>query len=253
MNTINYSKIAYKYDKNQYRREEIRYEAILKEYMDNNCKTEYQVLDLSCGTGLYLEKQIDYFKRDNIKWYGLDASKEMLDIAKKRLERVSLTYGYAEEMSYQSGIFDFISNNYAFHHYKNKSQALDEVYRVLTDGGIFKLHNIAIHKMKKWWLYHYFPTAYYEDLKRFWNIEVIFNELTKRGFEVEIQIEYQMTNIKVADYLQHVLNKDISILNLINDKDYEAGLERIHYDVTKNPDKTIVNDFAELFCFSKKV
>lgn len=62
-----------------------------------------------------------------------------------------------------------------------------------------------------------------------------------------------MTNIKVADYLQHVLNKDISILNLINDKDYEAGLERIHYDVTKNPDKTIVNDFAELFCIAKKL
>lgn len=53
-------------------------------------------------------------------------------------------------MPYITETFDFISNNYAFHHYSDKGQALNEIYRVLTKGGIYKLHNIAIHNMPKW-------------------------------------------------------------------------------------------------------
>lgn len=42
------------------------------------------------------------------------------------------------------------------------------------------------------------------------------------------------------------------MLTLINDIDYEEGLEKIRYDLAKNPNKTIVTDFAELFCIAKK-
>ena len=126
-------------------------------------------------------------------------------------------------------------------------------YRVLKKGGIYKLHNIAIHDMPKWWVYHYFPSAYYEDLKRYWNKEVIFNELTSRGLEVNLKIEYRMENVKVVDYLHYAENRDISVLTLVDDKDYEEGLERMKYDVKTNPDKTLVNDFAEMFLISKKL
>ena len=51
-----YSKIASKYDKNQYRLDDVKFDINLKEYIDNNPKPKYNVLDLACGTGLYLEK-----------------------------------------------------------------------------------------------------------------------------------------------------------------------------------------------------
>ncbi|QOY38152.1 class I SAM-dependent methyltransferase [Anaerobacillus isosaccharinicus] len=253
MKTTNYSKIAEKYDKNQYRVNEIRVDLDLKEYVDNNSKHEYQVLDLSCGTGLYLEKQINYFEGLNIKWTGLDLSEQMLNKANQKLKNVKLIRADVVDMPYASETLDFISNNYAFHHYSNKGKALDEIYRVLTRGGIYKLHNIAIHEMPNWWVYHYFPTAYYEDLKRFWSKDIIFNELTTRGLVVNLNIEYRMENVRVVDYIGYAENRDISVLTLINDKDYEEGLDRMRYDIKINPDKTIVNDFAEMFCIAKKL
>lgn len=253
MKTTNYSKIAEKYDKNQYRVNEIRVDLDLKEYVDNNSKYEYQVLDLSCGTGLYLEKQINYFEGLNIKWTGLDLSEQMLNKANQKLKNVKLIRADVVDMPYASETLDFISNNYAFHHYSDKGKALDEIYRVLTRGGIYKLHNIAIHEMPNWWVYHYFPTAYYEDLKRFWSKDIIFNELTTRGLGVNLNIEYRMENVRVMDYIGYAENRDISVLTLINDKDYEQGLERMKYDIKINPDKTIVNDFAEMFCIAKKL
>lgn len=252
MKTTNYSKIAEKYDKNQFRVDEIRFDYDLKEYIENNVKSEYNVLDLSCGTGLYLEKQINYFDGININWFGLDLSDQMLKKANEKVKNVEFTNADVEGMPYHSETFDFISNNYAFHHYSDKEQGLNEIYRVLKKGGIYKLHNIAIHDMPKWWIYHYFPSAYYEDLKRYWNKDVIFNELTSRGLEVNLIIEYRMENLRVNDYLHYAENRDISVLTLIDDKDYEEGLERMKYDVKTNPDKTLVNDFAEMFFIAKK-
>lgn len=150
MKTTNYSKIAERYDKNPYRVNEIYFDAELNEVINKNSRSEYHVLDLSCGTGLYLEKQKGYFDKMAIKWYGLDLSEQMLQKARDRLKNVDLILADVENMPYQSGTFDYISNNYAFHHYRNKGQALDEIYRVLQKGGIYKLHNIAIHEMPNW-------------------------------------------------------------------------------------------------------
>ena len=253
MKITNYSKVTERYDKNQYRVNEIRLDYDLKEYIENNSKPEYQVLDLSCGTGLYLEKQTNYFEGLYIKWNGLDLSEQMLSKAKEKVKNVEFVKADVVDMPYVTETFDFISNNYAFHHYIDKEQALNEIYRVITKGGIYKLHNIAIHDMPKWWVYHYFPTAYYEDLNRYWTKDLIFSELLSRDLEVNLKIEYRMENIKVKDYIGYAENRDISVLTLINDKDYEEGLERMRYDLKTNPDKTIVNDFAEMFCIAKKL
>ena len=253
MKTTNYSNIAEKYDKNQYRNNEIRFDYNLKEYIENNSKSEYHVLDLSCGTGLYLAKQKNYFEELNIKWNGLDLSEQMLNKANEKVKNVKFVKADVVDMPYVTETFDFISNNYAFHHYSDKGQALNEIYRVLTKGGIYKLHNIAIHNMPKWWVYHYFPTAYFEDLKRYWQKEVIFRELISRDLEVSLKVEYKMENIRVMDYLSYAENRDISVLTLINEMDYEEGLERMRYGLKNNPDKTIVNDFAEMFCIAKKI
>ena len=122
LKTTNYSKIADKYDKNHFRVDEIKFEYDLKEYIENNVKAEYNVLDLSCGTGLYHEKQINYFDGININWYGLDLSDQMLKKANEKVKNIEFTNADVEEMPYHSETFDFISNNYAFHHYSEKNK-----------------------------------------------------------------------------------------------------------------------------------
>ncbi|SDZ84849.1 Ubiquinone/menaquinone biosynthesis C-methylase UbiE [Thalassobacillus cyri] len=252
MKVTDYSEVAKVYDRNQFRFEEVAADSDLKNFITHNPKSKYNFLDLACGTGIYLHHQIESFKDFNIHWYGLDASQDMLNKAKEKVDHVSFKHARAESMPYEDGTFDIITNNYAFHHFTQKEKALDEINRVLKRDGIYKLHNIDIYGMKKWWVYHYFPSALLEDYKRFWEHEVIFRELSQRGFEVRIDCKYHMEDVKVADYIGHVENRDISVLTLIDDAEYEHGLYRMNQDLGRDPDTMVTNDFSELICMAQK-
>ncbi len=219
MKITDFSKVAKQYDQNPFRLDELDVDQDLMNLISTNA--ELNVLDLSCGTGLYLEKQMSLLQTESIHWHGLDKSIDMLNQAQNRVSGVDLRLGSAEELPYNHESFDYIVNNYAFHHYCDKDKALDEIERVLKRFGIFKMHNISIHDMKEWWVYHYFPEAFNEDLKRFWTQNHLFNMLEDKGFKVEINTHYQMLKIKVKDYLFYAENRDISVLTLIHDEHYK--------------------------------
>ena len=80
MKVTNYSEIADKYDNNKFRHE-IKPDADLVEYINKSTYTSYSVLDLACGTGIYLYNQMKYLDNMNIEWHGLDASIDMLNVA----------------------------------------------------------------------------------------------------------------------------------------------------------------------------
>lgn len=147
MKVTDFSKIANKYDKNEYRHK-IGQDTILKGYIKKNKCLEYNVLDLACGTGIYLSKQMEYFKNENINWYGLDPSEDMLEKAREKVPNASFARGFAENLPYEHNKFDYIVNNYAFHHFQGKTETLNEITRVVKQNGIFKMHNIAIHQMR---------------------------------------------------------------------------------------------------------
>lgn len=252
MKKTDFSKIAYKYDKNKFRNE-ISPDFDLKKYINESKSNRFKLLDLACGTGLYLKKQIEYFNNEHIEWYGLDASKEMLEKAKEKLQNVNLTLGVAEELPYEDNYFDYIIINYAFHHFERKSDALDEIKRVLKTNGILKMYNTSIYDMKNWWIYKFFPSTYYEDLKRYWKKELIFAELKKRNFEVEVNVKYKLCETKVKDFIDYVYNRDISVLNIIPDSEYKQGLEQMEYLINKDSDSKILNDFAHVTIIAKKV
>ncbi|SFJ30175.1 Ubiquinone/menaquinone biosynthesis C-methylase UbiE [Halobacillus dabanensis] len=252
MKVTDYSQIAEVYDRNQFRLEEVKVDTDLENYIQNNPKSSYSFLDLACGTGIYLDHQYHSFKGFNIDWHGLDASQAMLKEAEDKVENVAFEKGLAESMPYEDESFNVITNNYAFHHFVGKEKVLDEIHRVLKRDGVYKLHNIDIYGMKNWWIYHYFPSALLEDYKRFWRKEVIFRELSQRGFDVRIDCTYQMENIKIADYLGHVENRDISVLTLIDDEEYNQGLYWMKQDLERSPEKKVTNDFSELICIARK-
>lgn len=251
MKKTDYSTIAKRYDKNTYR-QNIKPDKVLENSINSFGGTNFRVLDLACGTGLFLEKQSNYFNYENIEWYGLDASEEMLLKAEEKVPNVNLVKGLAEEMPYSSNYFNFVTNNYAFHHFSMKSKVLDEIYRVLDIDGVFKMHNIAIHDMTKWWIYHYFPSAYYEDLKRFWQKELILKELSNRGFDVELKIDYTLKEAKIADIIEYARNRDTSVLTIIDDEEYIKGLEKMEYELKKDNKARIIVDFADMFVVARK-
>ncbi|MCA1010532.1 class I SAM-dependent methyltransferase [Halobacillus halophilus] len=252
MKETDFSRIADHYDHNRYRIDELEKDTTLMAYMKEHKKENFEVLDLSCGTGLYLAKQVPLFHDSHVRWTGLDASEAMLERAKEKLESIQLVHGYAENMPFESAQFDYIMNNYSFHHYMEKEKAIDEITRVLRVNGLYKMHNIAIHTMPKWWVYHYFPEAYEEDVQRFWHHEVIYEALTKAGLEVQLHVDYRREEVAVADYLPYAVNRDISVLTLISDEAYEKGLNKMQQEVEKDPFLTIPHEFAELYLTAKK-
>jgi ubiquinone/menaquinone biosynthesis C-methylase UbiE len=101
-------------------------EIILK-YLDEK-ETEFN-LDLACGTGRFL-KFADY---------GIDISKEMVEISKKKYPQKKISIEDAENLSFHNSFFDNIISFHLFMHLNISCMRniLHEVNRVLKKGGYF--------------------------------------------------------------------------------------------------------------------
>lgn len=93
-------------------------------------------LDLGCGTGEMIKIILEHNK--NKIGYGIDISKKMIQVAKRKLpETVSLKVGDSEKLPYEDEYFDVVYCNDSFHHYPRPKNVINEVFRVLKKEGIF--------------------------------------------------------------------------------------------------------------------
>lgn len=96
-----------------------------------------KILDLGCGNGNVLVSLQQYKDRE---LYGLDISEKMIQEAKRRLpDQVQLMVGDSEHLPYEDNSFDIIICNASFHHYTNPEKVMQEIRRVLRNGGNFIL------------------------------------------------------------------------------------------------------------------
>lgn len=92
------------------------------------------LLDIGCGTGALLSQLAARYPDST--FFGLDASSEMLDIARCRLpSAIDLRQGWAEELPYCDGSFDTVVSCNMFHYIRHPDAALDEMIRVLRPSG----------------------------------------------------------------------------------------------------------------------
>ena len=77
----NYQKVSKVYDKNKTRTSFAK-DNDLEQLLTN--KQDVTVVDLACGTGNWLLSQQTYFDDKKIKWIGLDASQDMINVAKEK-------------------------------------------------------------------------------------------------------------------------------------------------------------------------
>jgi ubiquinone/menaquinone biosynthesis C-methylase UbiE len=223
MKKTQYSKIADRYERNTYRHqiERDHFLSQLMEQIDQQSQRSHEkqrehkpirVLDIGCGTGLYLAKQIECFKELKIEWHGLEANEAMLSKAMEKNLPVKLHQGMAEYLPYEDSIFDYIVSTYAFHHFTDKELTIKEMKRVLAPGGLIRIFNMAPEKMTKWWIYHYFPQSFVIDSQRFWPLEKLYDVCAEDNYKVRIKLEIEMRQLPVQEIWQHALNRDISLL-----------------------------------------
>lgn len=211
------------------------------------------VLDLGCGTGFYLAAQVGAFGSKPVRWVGLDASNEMLELARKKLPAADLRHGRAEAMPFSDAEFDYVNANFAFHHFEDKDGALDEIVRVLAPGGSFRMHNIAPEFMKDWWVYDYFPTSQVLDHERFWPVRRIRDALAARGFETDVRVDYSLHSYPRRELLEHAERRDISNIAIIDADDYAHGLARLRDDTAHDPERRSPSGLALLTALGTKV
>ncbi len=96
------------------------------------------LLDVACGTG---DQGFAALKVADIEVMGLDFSFNMLELAKKKIDKRGLSQkfevvqGDAESLPFQDNTFDALSISYGIRNVGTISAALSEFYRVLKPGG----------------------------------------------------------------------------------------------------------------------
>lgn len=189
-----YSKIADRYDENPIRHR-IETDPDIGKLLEKS-SGDVQILDLACGTGIYIVEQRKIYPTDQIQWHGIDLSDAMLEKARRKLSDIDLLVGNAETLPYDDSFFDLVVCRYAFHHFEDKSAVLKEVARILRPDGIFRMENICPEHMSRSWVYNYFPETKRVDEDRFWNAYAIFDALSECGFEIRININCTIVQLK---------------------------------------------------------
>lgn len=104
-------------------------------------KSGDKVLDVGCGTGSLTLTAKSYVGASGSA-YGIDASPEMIDVARKKAKRSStetiFEVGLIEKISYPDATFDVVISRLVIHHLPDdlKRKAFAEIYRVLKPGGL---------------------------------------------------------------------------------------------------------------------
>lgn len=88
-----------------------------------------KVLDVGCGTGMFLGK----FKELGAEVYGIDVDEDKVRIAKEKY--VNVMKAPAEDLPYKDKFFDIVWSHEVLEHVDNDRKAIQESIRVLKPGG----------------------------------------------------------------------------------------------------------------------
>ena len=146
---------------------------------------------------------------------------------------IAWVHGDSTALPFASGSFDFVSCQYAFHHFRDKAGMLREAFRVLRRGGRFALYNMCPQESADWLYYVYFPDALTRDLADFWPPETIVAEMEAAGFAgATVERRHLRFEHDLTELLNAVRRRDMnSQLLTLSDAAYEAGLRRIECDI----------------------
>lgn len=217
---VNYEHLAERYDEDR-----ARYSVPRDDVIDVllASRPTIRVLDLGCGTGTWLATQRELFGDARVAWLGADPSSAMIAEARAKGD-VNLLLAQAEDLPFVDMGVDYVICSYSFHQFGAKDRALDEVARVLSPGGVFRMNNINPEAAEGWWLYHFFPEAIALDAERFWSAPRIADALEVRGFTVDVELESGREDIPIDEAVAEADRRVISELALLDDHAYERGL-----------------------------
>jgi len=105
------------------------FDKILSQISQNTASEQVSILDIGCGTGLFLKMAADY----GFNILGIEPNKSMFNIASKRNLKVRL--GFFPAVLDMQEKFDIIILNDVFEHLENIEELLSAVSKHLSENG----------------------------------------------------------------------------------------------------------------------
>jgi ubiquinone/menaquinone biosynthesis C-methylase UbiE len=114
-------------------------------------KKNDSILDIGCGTGSGLRFLM---KQGMSKLVGIDLSPEMIKHARKNLpSSILLKVASVDKIPFPDNSFDIVINTEAFHHFPDPKKAIQEMTRVLKEGGMLCISDINFYLKPIHWLF----------------------------------------------------------------------------------------------------
>jgi ubiquinone/menaquinone biosynthesis C-methylase UbiE len=189
------------------------------------------LLDIGCGTGNQLVANRP--TAPGARMVGVDRSLGMLRQACRKSREVAWLQADAAALPFPALSFDFISCQFAFHHFPAKAGMLRDTFRVLRHSGRFVLRNLCPQESSDWLFYQYFPEAQLADLQDFWPPAAVVAVMEGIGFTtVTLELEHLHFEQDLAEWIEVVRRRDTcSQLLAITDIAYESGLRRLEREL----------------------
>jgi ubiquinone/menaquinone biosynthesis C-methylase UbiE len=181
-----------------------------------------RVLDAGCGTGRFLAALAP-----EARVWGIDASAEMLAVARTRVERsVRLKQARAESPPFRAGWFDRVVF-WLVIHLLDRPAAFAAAHRLLANGGSACIVTFDQAHFEQYWANRWFPSFEALDRERFPTAEELEAELGAGGFaDVRLMRHTQRETIDRETALTKLRGRHISTFDLLEPEDYAAGLAR---------------------------
>jgi len=188
------------------------------------------VLDIGCGTGRFLAQLAEIAKA-----WGVDASPEMLEVARTRAGGAGLKLGSAEELPFKDGWFER-ATMWLVAHLVDRPRAFAQAHRVLSPSGSFAVATFDPSYFDEFWLNELFPSMEAVDRDRFPTAPELEAELGGAGLDVRLLRLSQRGSLARLDALERIRGKHISTFDLISGEEYEAGLARAERELPDRVD-----------------
>ena len=156
----------------------------LRYHLKPNKKGLY--LDIGCGTGNYTDK----FQQKGFHFIGIDPSNQMLQKAKEKNEKIKWMLGDAEKTSLENDSISGIIATLTIHHWKDLSNGLVELFRILKKEGKIVIFTSTPRQMNGYWLHHYFPKMMRDSMQQMPSFKDLETAMKKVGFTIEATEKY---------------------------------------------------------------
>ena len=225
---VNYDLIAHLYDEPG---RNYNTDSNLIDFLEDHSIYRARILDLGCGTGKQLA--VDYDEFPELQMVGLDLFHGMLLQASKRCRQINWIQGNGIDLPFGNNSFDYITNQFSYHHVYKKDRLIAEIYRTLRPDGRFVITNLDPWSMADWIVYRYFPNSKTRDFSDFLPVEELVSLMEKTEFcNIQVKREHIRSEENLYEFLQYASQRHrTSQLITIQDHEYEESIAKLKDDV----------------------